>query len=167
MNLFSTGHRVLAADFANLINSFKSIQSPVTTPASTSGSTTAFISDITQDAEGKITMTKKTVNFSGYQTVAGMSAYQTVAGMSAYQTVAGMSDYQAKDLQVVSGVTAAAGGSETIQHNKRHFPTVRLMDANTGEEIEQRLFGVTHVDDTEIKISLDASLTGSYKYILD
>ena len=158
MNLFSTGHRVLAADFANLINSFKSIQSPVTTPASTSGSTTAFISDITQDAEGKITMTKKTVNFSGYQTVAGMSAYQTVAGMS---------DYQAKDLQVVSGVTAAAGGSETIQHNKRHFPTVRLMDANTGEEIEQRLFGVTHVDDTEIKISLDASLTGSYKYILD
>ena len=159
-NVVATG-----AKFADLIDTMKVLQTAVTDP-SASGYSTQFISSISQDENGAIVATKKNVSFSGYQTVAGMSAYQTVAGMSAYQTVAGMSIYQANDLQQVGGVTAAAGDSQTINHNMKHYPTVRLIDA-TGVEVKVTEYTVKHADNMSLDIILGGSLTGAYRYILD
>ena len=162
---FANGLAATGEKFEALITSLKGRQSPVSDPTA-SGTSVTFIASISQDEEGVITATKKYVSFSGYQTIAGMSAYQTVAGMSAYQTVAGMASYQQLDLQKVGDVTAAAGGSQTINHNMKHYPTVRLMDAN-GEEVDTREFTVKHADNMTLSITLGGSLTDSYKYILD
>ena len=145
--LFSNGHLVTGGDFENLINSLKGVQSPVSDP-SASGTSVTFIATITQDAEGKIVVTKKSVNFSGYQTTAGMASYQAL------------------DLQQVGAVTAGAGGSQTINHRMNHYPTVRLMDA-TGIEVSPSEYQVRHADNMTLTITLGASLGGSYKYILD
>ena len=145
--LFSNGHLVTGGDFENLISSLKGVQSPVSDP-SASGTSVTFIATITQDAEGKITVTKKTVNFTGYQTVAGMSGYQDL------------------DLQQVGEVTVGSGGSQAIAHRMNHYPTVRLMDA-TGVEVDPTEYTVRHVDNMTVVIMLGASLSGSYRYILD
>ena len=171
---FSNNQTATGEKFADLIDSFKMVQSAVSDPAA-SGTSITFIATISQDTNGVITVTKKTVNFNGYQTVAGMSAYQTVAGMSAYQTVAGMSDYQTvadmagyqnMDLQQVDDVTVAAGETQTINHNMKHYPTVRLIDEN-GVEVDRREYTVTHIDSMSLKLELGVSLTDRYKYILD
>lgn len=85
IDTFVDGYLMRGSDFADMLESLKGRQSPVSSP-SASGSATAFIDTIRQDAEGKIVATKKNVNFGGYQTVAGMVDYQTVAGMSVYQS---------------------------------------------------------------------------------
>lgn len=146
--LFSNGHLVTGGDFENLINSLKGVQSPVSDPAA-SGTSVTFIATITQDAEGKIVVTKKTVNFTGYQTTAGMAGYQNL------------------DLQQVGDVTVGAGESQTINHQMKHYPTVRLMDVNTGDEVKTTEFTVKHSDNMTLAITLGGSLGGSYRYILD
>ena len=153
---FSNGNFADAAAFADLIDSLKVVQSAVSDPAA-AGTSVTFIATITQDVDGRITVTKKTVNFSGYQTVAGMSDYQTVAAMG---------DYQQMDVQKVDDVTAAAGGSQTINHNMKHYPTVRLIDEN-GVEVDTRAYTVMHIDNMSLRLGLGGSLTGRYKYILD
>ena len=160
-NVVATG-----AKFADLIDTMKVLQTAVTDP-SASGYSTQFISSISQDENGAIVATKKNVSFSGYQTVAGMSAYQTVAGMSAYQTVAGMSIYQENDLQQVDDITVGAGDSQTINHNMKHYPTVRLLDVATGLEVLPSEYQVKHGDVNNVSIVLGGSLTSRYKYILD
>lgn len=145
--LFSNGHLVTGGDFENLISSLKGVQSPVSDP-SASGTSVTFIATITQDAEGKITVTKKNVDFAGYQTTAGMARYQDL------------------DLQQVGSVTAGAGESQTINHRMKHYPTVRLMDA-TGIEVKTTEYTVKHVDNMTLEITLGGSLAGSYRYILD
>lgn len=145
--LFSNGHLVTGGDFENLINSLKGVQSPVSDP-SASGTSVTFIATITQDAEGKIVVTKKNVNFSGYQTTAGMAGYQDL------------------DLQQVGAVTAGAGGSQTINHRMKHYPTVRLID-DAGLEVKPTEYTVRHADVMTLEITLGGSLGGSYKYILD
>lgn len=144
---FSNGNFADAAAFADLINSLKVVQSAVSDPAA-AGTSVTFIATITQDADGKITVTKKTVNFSGYQTVAGMARYQDL------------------DLQQVGDVTAAAGESQTINHNMKHYPTVRLID-DAGVEVSPSEYWVKHADDMTLVITLGGSLDGRYKYILD
>ena len=153
---FSNGNFADAAAFADLINSLKVVQGAVSDPAA-AGTSVTFIATIAQDADGKITVTKKTVNFSGYQTVAGMSDYQTVAGMARYQDL---------DLQQVGDVTAAAGESQTIKHEMKHYPTVRLIDSD-GVEVSPSEYWVKHADDMTLVITLGGSLDGRYKYILD
>lgn len=145
---FSDGLAATGEKFAALINSLKGMQTAVSSPTA-SGSAVAFIDSISQNEDGVITATKKNVSFSGYQTVAGMANYQN------------------GDLQQVGGVTAAAGGSQTINHNMKHYPTVRLMDSNTGEEVKATEYTVKHVDNMSLDIILRGSLTGAYKYILD
>lgn len=145
--LLSNGHLVTGGDFENLINSLKGVQSPVSDP-SASGTSVTFIATITQDAEGKIVVTKKSVNFAGYQTVAGMAGYQE------------------SDLQQVGEMTAGAGESQTINHNMKHYPTVRLMDG-TGMEVSPSEYKVEHVDDMTLVITLGLSLDQGYRYILD
>lgn len=146
-NTFINGHLVTGGDFTDLVDSLKGVQSPVRNPVA-SGNATAFIDSISQDEEGNITVTKKNVNFTGYQTTEGMNSYQVL------------------DLQQVGEVTAAAGGSQTINHNMRHYPTVRLMD-DTGIEVSPSEYRVKHADNMTLDITLGGSLDGSYRYILD
>ena len=146
-NTFVDGATVTGAMMSTLIDSLKGVQSPVSDP-SASGNSVTFIATITQDAEGKIVVTKKNVNFTGYQTTAGMSGYQNL------------------DLQQVGDVTVGAGGSQTITHRMKHYPTVRLMD-DTGVEVKTTEYTVKHADNMTLGITLGASLSGSYKYILD
>ena len=142
-NLTATG-----AKFADLIDSLKAVQSAVSDPAA-SGTSITFIATISQDTNGVITVTKKTVNFNGYQTTAGMAGYQNL------------------DLQKVGDVTVGAGQSQDINHNMKHYPTVRLLDVATGLEVSPSEYQVKHVDNMNVSIILGGSLTGSYKYILD
>lgn len=141
------GYLVRGVDFTDIIDSLKGRQSPVSDP-SASGTSVTFIATITQDAEGKIAAMKKSVDFSGYQPVAGMSGYQNL------------------DLQQVGVVTVGAGGSQTINHNMKHYPTVRLID-DTGVEVKPAEYTVKHTDNMTLAIVLGASLSGSYRYILD
>ena len=144
---FSDNQTATGAKFADLIDSLKAVQSAVSDPAA-SGTSITFIATFSQDTNGVITVTKKTVNFNGYQTTAGMAGYQNL------------------DLQQVGVVTAAAGGSQTINHNMKHYPTVRLMD-DTGVEVSPSEYQVKHDDNMTLMIVLGGSLTGRYRYILD
>ena len=141
------GHLLTGGDFTDMLDSLKGVQSPVSDP-SASGSSVTFIATITQDAEGKIAVTKKSVNFNGYQPVSAMAGYQNL------------------DLQKVGDVTVGAGGSQTIKHDKKHYPTVRLM-SDTGVEVKPTEYQVKHVDVMTLEITLGGSLGGRYKYILD
>ena len=144
---FSDGLAATGEKFAALINSLKGMQTAVSSPT-TSGSAVAFIDSISQNEEGVITATKKTVNFNGYQTTAGMANYQQL------------------DLQKVDDITVGAGQSQTINHNMKHYPTVRLMDARR-IEVKPSEYVVKHIDNMSLTIELGGSLTGTYKYILD
>ena len=147
IQLFSDGHLVQGADFENLINSLKALQTPVSDP-SASGTSVTFIATISQDAEGKIIVTKKTVNFSGYQTTTGMRFYQI------------------NDLQQVDEITVEAGDTQTIEHKMGHYPTVRLLDSH-GVEVNPSNFTVTHATLDRLSITLGVSLTDRYNYVLD
>ena len=142
------GHLVTGGDFTDLVDSLKGMQTAVSNP-SASGNATAFIDSISQNEEGKITATKKSVSFAGYQTIAGMI------------------NYQDNDLQQVGEVIVNAEESQTITHNMKHYPTVRLVDADTMTEIDRSLFTVQHTSNEELILTLGAELDGSYKYILD
>ena len=126
----TNGHLVTGSDFTDLIDSLKGLQTAVSDP-SAAGTSVTFIATISQNEEGVITATKKSVSFSGYQPVAGMA------------------NYQDGDLQKVGDITEGAGGSETITHNMKHYPTVMLMDANTGVEVKAGEYVVTHVDNMD------------------
>lgn len=145
---FSDNQTATGAKFADLIDSLKAVQSAVSDPAA-SGTSITFIATISQDTNGVITVSKKTVNFNGYQTVAGMSGYQDL------------------DLQQVGDVTVGAGESQTIDHGMKHYPTVRLLDVDTGLEVSPSEYKVKHGDVNNVDIILGGSLTGRYKYILD
>lgn len=143
----SDGQTATGEKFANLIDSVKWRQTPVSDP-SASGSATEFISGVSQDAEGRVTVAKKRVDFGGYQTTAAMAGYQDL------------------DLQQVGKVTVGVGGSQTIEHNMKHYPTVRLID-DAGVEVKTTEYTVKHADVMTLEITLGGSLSGRYKYILD
>ena len=143
----SDGQTATGEKFSNLIDSVKWRQTPVSDPT-VGGSATEFISSISQDAEGRVTAAKKRVDFSGYQTKAGMAGYQDL------------------DLQQVGDVIVAAGENQTIVHDMKHYPTVRLIDEE-GIEVKPSEYQVKHTDDMTLDIILGGSLGGRYKYILD
>lgn len=145
---FSDNQKATGAKFKDLIDSFKMIQSAVSDPAA-SGTSITFIATISQDANGQITVTKKTVNFNGYQTTSAMAGYQNL------------------DLQKVDDITVGAGGTQDINHNMKHYPTVRLLDVATTLEVLPSEYQVKHADVNNVSIILGGSLTGRYKYILD
>lgn len=146
-NTFVDGYLMKGSDFADLLDSLKGVQSVVLDPAA-SGTSLTFIATITQNTEGVITVTKKTVDFSGYQTVADMASYQI------------------DDVQVVDRITVGAGLTQAVNHNKKHLPTVRLID-DSGVEVFPTEYRVTHADEFTLAITLGLSLTGTYRYILD
>ena len=145
---FSDNQTATGAKFADLIDSLKAVQSAVSDPAA-SGTSITFIATISQNTNGEIIVTKKTVNFSGYQTTSAMSTYQN------------------NDLQKVGDVTVGAGNTQDINHNMKHYPTVRLIDVATTLEVLPSEYQVKHVDNMNVSIILGGSLTSSYKYILD
>ena len=145
---FSDNQKATGAKFADLIDSLKAVQSAVSDPAA-SGTSITFIATISQNTNGVITVTKKTVNFNGYQTTAGMAGYQNL------------------DLQQVGDVKVGAGNTQDINHNMKHYPTVRLLDVATGLEVLPSEYKVKHGDVNNVSILLGGSLTGRYKYILD
>ena len=145
---FSDNQTATGAKFADWIDSLKAVQSAVSDPAA-SGTSITFIATISQDTNGVITVTKKTVNFNGYQTTAAMQ------------------NYQDGDKQKVDDVTVGAGGTQDINHNMKHYPTVRLLDVATTLEVLPSEYQVKHVDNMNVSIILGGSLTGRYKYILD
>ena len=132
---FSDNQRATGEKFADLIDSFKMVQSAVSDPAA-SGTSITFIATISQNTNGEITVTKKTVNFNGYQTTAGMAGYQHL------------------DLQKVDDVTVGAGGTQNINHNMKHYPTVRLLDVATGLEVLPSEYQVKHGDVNNVSIIL-------------
>ena len=144
---FSDNQTATGAKFADLIDSLKAVQSAVSDPAA-SGTSITFIATISQNTNGEITVTKKTVNFNGYQTTAGMSGYQNL------------------DLQKVDDVTVGAGDTQDIEHNMKHYPTVRLVDEE-GIEVNPSEYQVKHGNENNVSIILGGSMTGRYKYILD
>ena len=145
---FSDNQTATGVKFADLIDSLKVVQSAVSDPAA-SGTSITFIATISQDTNGVITVTKKTVNFNGYQTTAAMAGYQNL------------------DLQKVGEVRVGAGNAQDINHNMKHYPTVRLLDVATGLEVLPSEYQVKHGDVNNVSILLGGSLTSSYKYILD
>lgn len=155
---FVNGHLITGSDFSDLVDSLKGMQSPVSSPAA-SGDATAFIDSISQDAEGNITATKKTVNFSGYQPVSRMARYQDM------------------DVQITGRVNIDGSMGEIsteIEHNKNHYPTVRLIDGN-GTEVRPTSevpvpYVVNHGSVNNLDIILIGALntpTAEYIYILD
>ena len=144
---FSNNQVATGEKFADLIDSLKAVQSAVSDPAA-SGTSVTFIATISQDTEGRITVTKKTVSFVGYQTVQAMQSYQN------------------GDLQQVGDVTVGAGQTQDINHKMKHYPTVRLLDAND-TEVDPTLYMVKHVDNENLTIELGGSLEGTYRYVLD
>lgn len=144
---FSNNQIATGEKFADLIDSLKAVQSAVSDPAA-SGTSVTFIATISQNTEGRITVTKKTVSFSGYQTVQAMRNYQN------------------GDLQQVGDVTVGAGQTQDVNHKMKHYPTVRLLDAND-IEVDPTLYMVKHVDNENLTIELGGSLEGTYRYVLD
>ena len=145
---FSDNQTATGAKFADLIDSLKAVQSAVSDPAA-SGTSITFIATISQNTNGEIIVTKKTVNFNGYQTTTAMQ------------------NYQDGDKQKVGDVTVGAGNTQDINHNMKHYPTVRLLDVATGLEVSPSEYRVKHGDVNNVGIILGGSLTGRYKYILD
>lgn len=143
---FRTDQPATEAKFADLIDSFKLVQTPVSSP-STSGQALEFISTISQNAEGVISATKKSVNLNGYQTVAGMAGYQTL------------------DKQETYNETVNRGDGRAYTHKKGHYPTVRVLD-NTGTEISPLEFKVTHSSVNEVKVTF-ANVAGNVTIVLD
>lgn len=136
---FRTDQPATEAKFADLIDSFKLVQTPVSSP-STSGQALEFISTISQNAEGVISATKKSVNLSGYQT---------------------------NDIQVVEKVTVNAGQSMTFNHKKGHYPTIRLIVESTGEELDHigSSCRITHVDTDTAKVTF--AVSGTFLVVFD
>ena len=136
---FRTDQPATEAKFADLIDSFKLVQTPVSSP-STSGQALEFITTISQNAEGVISATKKAVNLNGYQT---------------------------NDIQVVEKVTVNAGESKTFNHKKGHYPTIRLIVESTGDELDHVASScrIQHVDTNKVKIVF--GVTGTFLVVFD
>ncbi|MBO4382243.1 MAG: hypothetical protein IKV77_12975 [Alistipes sp.] len=145
-------HLVTGGDFTDLVDSLKGLQAPFSVLPTPSGVATAFITGFTQNEEGVISnVVVKSVDFSGYQTVAGMMNYQT------------------NDMQIVGNLPAAS--SITVNHNKGHYPTVRLLDSSSGQEVrptqnKPEPYIVWHDSVNSLRIS-NLMESGTYQYILD
>lgn len=70
---------LVAADIPDLSGTYKTVQTAKDDPTS-SGNSTTFIATISQNANGEITATKKSVNFSGYKTTQTAKTDPTASG---------------------------------------------------------------------------------------
>ena len=134
---FSNDQVATGPKFSDLIDSFKLIQSAIADPV-TSGQALEFIASITQNAEGVITATKRSVNLDGYQT---------------------------NDIQELHRLTVSLGDTKVFTHKKGHYPTVRVLD-NAGTEIAPQEFKVVHSSVNEVRVTF-TSVAGNITVVLD
>ena len=157
--LFVNGHLVTAEDMANLIDSLKAMQTEVSDPTA-SGRSVTFIATITQDSEGRITATKKTIDTTGLLTQRDLQTYQS------------------RDLQKVVNITLTGTGEPLefpVEHSMGHYPTVRILDTE-GYEVspmtyELELWKVRHesVNSVVVQIfeQMNTDYSGNFKLVFD
>ncbi len=157
--LFVNGHLVTAEDMANLIDSLKAMQTEVSDPTA-SGRSVTFIATITQDSEGRITATKKTMDITGLLTQRDLQTYQS------------------RDLQKVVEITLTGTGEPLefpVEHSMGHYPTVRILDTE-GYEVspmtyELELWKVRHesVNSVVVQIfeQMNTDYSGNFKLVFD
>lgn len=157
--LFVNGHLVTAEDMANLIDSLKAMQTEVGDPTA-SGRSVTFIATITQDSEGRITATKKTMDITGLLTQRDLQTYQS------------------RDLQKVVNITLTGTGDPLefpVEHSMGHYPTVRILDTE-GYEVspmtyELELWKVRHesVNSVVVQIfeQMNTDYSGNFKLVFD
>lgn len=157
--LFVDGHLVTAEDMGNLIDSLKAMQSPVSDPTA-SGRSVTFIATISQDSEGRITATKKTIDTTGLLTQRDLQTYQS------------------RDLQKVVNITLTGTGEPLefpVEHSMGHYPTVRILDTE-GYEVssmtyELELWKVRHesVNSVVVQIfeQMNTDYSGNFKLVFD
>lgn len=134
---FSDNQVATGVKFSDLIDSFKLIQSAISDPVA-SGTTLQFIASITQNAEGVITATKKSVD---------------------------LGNYQSYDKQVTYKETVSPGDVKAYTHKKGHYPTVRVLD-NTGTEVNTQDFKVQHASVDDVKVMF-TNISGPITIVLD
>lgn len=157
--LFVNGHLVTAEDMANLIDSLKAMQTEVSDPTA-SGRSVTFIATISQDSEGRITATKKTIDTTGLLTQRDLQTYQS------------------RDLQKVVNITLTGTGEPLefpVEHSMGHYPTVRILDTE-GYEVspmtyELELWKVRHesVNSVVVQIfeQMNTDYSGNFKLVFD
>lgn len=157
--LFVNGHLVTAEDMANLIDSLKAMQTEVSDPTA-SGRSVTFIATISQDSEGRITATKKTMDTTGLLTQRDLQTYQS------------------RDLQKVVNITLTGTGEPLefpVKHSMGHYPTVRILDTE-GYEVspmtyELELWKVRHesVNSVVVQIfeQMNTDYSGNFKLVFD
>ena len=157
--LFVNGHLVTAEDMANLIDSLKAMQTAVSDPTA-SGRSVTFIATISQDSEGRITATKKTIDTTGLLTQRDLQTYQS------------------RDLQKVVNITLTGTGEPLefpVEHSMGHYPTVRILDTE-GYEVssmtyELELWKVRHesVNSVVVQIfeQMNTDYSGNFKLVFD
>ena len=157
--LFVNGHLVTAEDMANLIDSLKAMQTEVSDPTA-SGRSVTFIATISQDSEGRITATKKTIDTTGLLTQRDLQTYQS------------------RDLQKVVNITLTGAGEPLefpVEHSMGHYPTVRILDTE-GYEVspmtyELELWKVRHesVNSVVVQIfeQMNTDYSGNFKLVFD
>lgn len=153
------GYFVQGSDFTDLVDSLKGMQSPVSSPVA-SGKATAFIDSISQDAEGNILATKKTIDTTGLLTQRDLQTYQS------------------RDLQKVVNITLTGTGEPLefpVEHSMGHYPTVRILDTE-GYEVspmtyELELWKVRHesVNSVVVQIfeQMNTDYSGNFKLVFD
>lgn len=104
----ATGHVVIGDSFTiptknswNYDDRYKVLQSPITNPTA-SGTTTSFIDSITQNNQGVVTVTKKTIDFSGYATTTQLENYVTT---TTNQTINGVKTFTSRPFYTEAGGT--------------------------------------------------------------
>ena len=157
--LFVNGHLVTAEDMANLIDSLKAMQTAVSDPTA-SGRSVTFIATISQNSEGRITATKKTIDTTGLLTQRDLQTYQS------------------RDLQKVVNITLTGTGEPLefpVEHSMGHYPTVRILDTE-GYEVspmtyELELWKVRHesVNSVVVQIfeQMNTDYSGNFKLVFD
>ena len=95
---------------------YKTTQTAVSSP-SASGSTTAFIDTISQDAQGKITVTKKNVNFPDYS-----NTYQAKGNYKTTQTAVSNPTASGSTTAFIDSISQNANGEITVTKKNVSFP---------------------------------------------
>ena len=153
------GYFVQGSDFTDLVDSLKGMQTEVSDPTA-SGRSVTFIATISQDSEGRITATKKTMDTTGLLTQRDLQTYQS------------------RDLQKVVNITLTGTGEPLefpVEHSMGHYPTVRILDSE-GYEVspmtyELELWKVRHesVNSVVVQIfeQMNTDYSGNFKLVFD
>ena len=118
-----------AAAEHNHDSKYKTIQTNVTSP-SASGNTTSFIDTISQDANGVITATKKTVPTAKYNTLGIIKPSKSYTGAATLKTAAA----SASTAPTINAITTTAGKYYAVEVDKNGVPFVNVPWTDTNDD---------------------------------